>query len=360
MPIDIYSIRYSPPCRAVLMTAKHLNIDLNVITVNLSEGQNLKEDYLKINPMHQIPAINDNGFILWESRAIMQYLCNQTSPDSQLYPKEPKQRAVVDRWLNYDLSLFGVMKENVAIPKFMGSEPTEQAVKTISDTLKLLDQLIGSNKYLAGNKLTIADLSVLATTYTLVIFGKDLTPYPNLNTWITKLSEELPYFDEFNTFSKEDVDEFVNKMRAFVHKKMGKNGEVPPARAVLMLTKELKLDIKEQLTDLAAGQHYEPDFLNLNPCHTVPTMNDNGFILWESRAIMQYLCDKYAPDSQLYPKDLKQRALVDRWLYTDATGFLFIRDITFFSQLLPVVTNWTKFAFNNHLQVLNKMIGDWK
>ena len=48
MPIDIYSLRYSPPCRAVLMTAKQLNIDLNVKTVDLSQGQHLTEDYLKV------------------------------------------------------------------------------------------------------------------------------------------------------------------------------------------------------------------------------------------------------------------------------------------------------------------------
>ena len=49
MPIDIYMIKYSPPCRAVLMTAKELKIDLNVKTVDLSEGQHLYEDYLKVS-----------------------------------------------------------------------------------------------------------------------------------------------------------------------------------------------------------------------------------------------------------------------------------------------------------------------
>lgn len=58
---------------------------------------------MQINPSHTLPTINDNGFILWESRAIMQYLCNKYAPDSTLNPKDPQKRAIVERLLNFDL-----------------------------------------------------------------------------------------------------------------------------------------------------------------------------------------------------------------------------------------------------------------
>ena len=60
----------------------------------------------------------------------------------------------------------------------------------------------------------------------------------------------------------------------------------------------------------------------MNEAGQVPVIDDDGFKLGESRAIIQYFCNKYVPDSELYPKDPKKRAQVDRLLYFDA-GTLF-------------------------------------
>lgn len=52
----------------------------------------------------------------------------------------------------------------------------------------------------------------------------------------------------------------------------------------------------------------------MNPQKEIPVLDDDGFLLGESVAIMQYLCDKYAPENPIYPKDPKQRALVNHRL----------------------------------------------
>ena len=69
----------------------------------------------------------------------------------------------------------------------------------------------------------------------------------------------------------------------------------------------------------------KPEFLAINPLHTVPVIVDHDnkdFTLWESRAIMAYLTDKYAPGHDLYPTDATKRAEVNKWLYFDS-GTLF-------------------------------------
>jgi glutathione S-transferase len=123
MGIDFYTNTITPRCRAVAMVARHLNLQLNEIHL-LPYSDTRKQEFLqvfnififlnivfihlltkfKINPEHTIPTIVDNGFVLWESRAIMTYLCNKYGSDSDLYPKCPMRRAIVDRMLYFDLN----------------------------------------------------------------------------------------------------------------------------------------------------------------------------------------------------------------------------------------------------------------
>lgn len=102
MAIDLYYMGCSAPCRAVMMTAKLVGVELNLKMCNLMAGDHMKPEFLKMNPQHNIPVIDDAGFYLNESRAICAYLVNKYAKCDKLYPKEAKARARVDQRLYFD------------------------------------------------------------------------------------------------------------------------------------------------------------------------------------------------------------------------------------------------------------------
>lgn len=88
----------------------------------------------------------------------------------------------------------------------------------------------------------------------------------------------------------------------------------PPSLAVRMVLAELKIPCDLHNVDFIAGEHMTAAYGQLNPQKEIPVLDDNGLHLSESVAIMQYLCDKYRPDSALYPKEATPRALVNQRL----------------------------------------------
>lgn len=90
MPIDLYYMSLSAPCRAVLLTAKMVGVELNLKTVNLMGGEQMKPEFLKINPQHTVPTLDDSGFVLTESRAICAYLANKVNRKSNFSNERQK------------------------------------------------------------------------------------------------------------------------------------------------------------------------------------------------------------------------------------------------------------------------------
>lgn len=93
-----------------------------------------------------------------------------------------------------------------------------------------------------------------------------------------------------------------------------------PSRGALLAARSIGVPIDVEIVDLFKKEQLQERFLKINPQHCVPTLDDDGFVLWESRAIASYLADKFGKDDQLYPKDLKRRALVNQRLYFDSSS----------------------------------------
>jgi glutathione S-transferase len=105
MGLTLYHLNISPPVRAVVLTIRNLGLNVELKHLNMYEGEHLSPDFLKLNPRHQVPVLMDDDFVLCESRAIMAYLVNSRQPESDLYPSDPKIRALVDERLYFDATV---------------------------------------------------------------------------------------------------------------------------------------------------------------------------------------------------------------------------------------------------------------
>lgn len=104
--LTLYFTPGSPPARAVLLLIRYLGVDVEVKSLDFGKKEQLSEEFIKLNPLHEVPTIVDGDFVLTESRAILQYLVNSRKPGSDLYPTDPKARARVDQRLCYDHVFF--------------------------------------------------------------------------------------------------------------------------------------------------------------------------------------------------------------------------------------------------------------
>jgi glutathione S-transferase len=206
MGIDCYYMPGSAPCRAVLLAAKNLGVELNLKLVNLMAGEHLKPEFIAMNPQHTIPTLDDNGFYLSESRAIIQYLANAYGKNDSLYPKDPKKRFLVEHRLAFDMGTLYHRFGDCYYPViFAKAKVDPEKVNKLNEALGWTNDFLKDNSYIAGNNLTIADFSVMATLSTIEAVGHDLSPYANITTYMSKLKGEIDGYVELN---QQGADQF--------------------------------------------------------------------------------------------------------------------------------------------------------
>ena len=106
------------------------------------------------------------------------------------------------------------------------------------------------------------------------------------------------------------------------------------SRPIVLFAHESGIKLDYQVVDLFTGAQFQPEYAAINPSNQVPVLEDDGFRLTESSAILKYLADKIS--SPAYPKDLRQRARVNERMDWLNTGFY--RDFSYglpYPQIFP-------------------------
>lgn len=163
--------------------------------IDFDQQQNKTPNFLQLNPNGKVPVIDDDGYVLWESHAIMRYLADKHGLEDW-YPKDYKERAHVDMWLDWCHTRLNAEVVTIAFNTFLRTGATDKiaaAKDALKSILPILEGVFVNQDYLCGKKQTIADLSLLSSLMYLPMCGFDLSVYPAIYKWQEKNFPESPY-----------------------------------------------------------------------------------------------------------------------------------------------------------------------
>lgn len=195
--MKLYYHPVSTTCRPIMLLAADENIPLDYETVDLFTGAHLQPGYKAINPSQQVPLLDDEGFRLGESSAILKYLAEKHG--SPAYPKDLRQRARVNEvmdWFNTGLYRdlgYGVIYPQT-LPNHKREDPAVQAAQLAWSCekarrwLSVLDHdILGAKPFLCGEQLTIADYFGVGLLTVGEVTRYDYAEWPNVVRWIAAM-----------------------------------------------------------------------------------------------------------------------------------------------------------------------------
>jgi len=193
--LKIYGMITPANVTKVLLAAEELSVNYEQIPINLLKGEQKSDDHSRRNPFGRVPAIEHEGWTLFESNAIVRYIANLT--ENEFYPREPRKRAQVDQWidsftLHIGREYLNLFFQNVMAERFFDQKPDvreiDRSIEVFNKEAKIVDQHLLNNKFLTGNTYTIAD----TVAYSFALLGDyaktDIKSFPNLKRWIKEVA----------------------------------------------------------------------------------------------------------------------------------------------------------------------------
>jgi glutathione S-transferase len=187
--LRIYGIARTRAFRA-LWIASELGLDYEHLPIEIGAAGARQPDYLAINPNGRLPAIVDDGFVLWESLAITLYLAKK---HGRLYPVTLEGEAKAWQW-----SLWAVQEVDRGVniwslhalrlpPEDRDAQRLAEALKVLAPPFAVLDGAVATQPYLLGNDFSVADLNVAAVISRAI--DMDLAERPHLAKWLRRCLE---------------------------------------------------------------------------------------------------------------------------------------------------------------------------
>jgi glutathione S-transferase len=186
---------YQPSQNAwkVRLLLNHLGRPYRTVPVSIFEGEGATDAFRRISPTGTVPAIQlDDGRTLAESNAILAYLADGT----RYLPGDPFERAKVHQWLSFEQerieSVIGALRHWTLTGKLprRSAELVDGKRKAAGRSLAILETELAARPFLAGDRYTIADMSVFAYASRAEEAGLSLEAYPHVRAWIARVQAQ--------------------------------------------------------------------------------------------------------------------------------------------------------------------------
>jgi glutathione S-transferase len=191
--LTIWGRANSTNVQKVLWLCAELGMDYRRIDAGGPFGGTDTPDYRAMNPNGLVPTIDHDGFVLWESHAILRYLAS-IDPARRFYPREPQAATRIDQWMDWQVialawqlrTLFLQANRPADAP---AGEGAAAARKTVEASLALLDHHLQGAAYVAGDGFTIADIPLGISVHRWQRMKGDLSSLPALAAWHERVTQ---------------------------------------------------------------------------------------------------------------------------------------------------------------------------
>ena len=189
MALKIYGVARSRAFR-ILWMAEELGIPYEHVKVDFADGGTRRPDYLAINPNGHVPAIDDNGFRLWELMAINLYLAKKYgSGAGGLYPQSLEDEARAWQWSFWGMTeverfALTVLLNRIGPEDRRDAAAADESERALATPLKVLDAAVTTTPYLLGQRFTVADLNVAGILVWARQARVNLADFPKAEAWL--------------------------------------------------------------------------------------------------------------------------------------------------------------------------------
>lgn len=191
--MKLHDAARSGNCHKVRMLLAQLGVACETIPVDIASGENKRPAYLALNPRGQVPLLEDEGELIWDSQAILVYLARRYGGENWL-PTAPLAMARVMQWLAVSENeiQYGLARARAAL-QFGAPWEVEDCQRVGRAALQLLEGQLEKSAWLAAEHITIADLACYPYAALAPQSGLDLAPFPAVLAWIGRI-QALPRY----------------------------------------------------------------------------------------------------------------------------------------------------------------------